>query len=39
MLFVEQKYKVDEIENGRSHTQFWQDEPCVSARIRVANYK
>ena len=41
MLFVEQKYKIqqkrDAIENGKSHTQSQRDEPCVLARIRIAN--
>ena len=41
MLFVEQKYKVsqkrDRIENGKSHAQFYRDEPCDSARIKLEN--
>ena len=27
----------DRIENGKAHTQFWNDVPSVSPRIRIAN--
>ena len=40
MHFVEQKYKQkkqDRIENGKSQTQFYRDEPCASAHMRIAN--
>ena len=45
MHFVEQKYKLNGklkkiykrngIENGKSHTQFWRDEPCASAYMKL----
>ena len=41
MLFVERKYELslkrNEIENGKSNTQFLRDDIRASARIRIPN--
>ena len=37
MKSINFKKKTSKIENGKPHTQFYKDELCASAHIRIAN--